>query len=178
VAGKIQRGLLSLVILAHIVAVGLWNLPDCALRKRLGGWAPFYMMPTGQWQHWGMFAPEPFRETVMLEAQARDARGDYHIHTFPRMADKPFHVAFLGYRHSKFMHNMALEDNVAQREFAARHAVRSWNLPAEAFPVELDLYYKAWRPAALGDPPHEEARAPEIQMLQAYKFPTIEDVQP
>lgn len=169
---------ISIFLLFHVASVVAWNLPESALKQKLGALPALYLLPTGQWQHWGMFAPEPLRETLALEVQARDARGVLHAYRFPRMADKSVTEAFLGYRHSKFTHNMAPETAVGYREFAARHAVRSWNLPETAFPVELDLYYQVWRPTAIGEPAAEADATPQIQYLQSYRFPTSKDVEP
>jgi hypothetical protein len=174
----LARLALSLFLLVHLAALLLWNMPACALQKQASGWVAHYLMPTGQWQQWGMFAPEPLRETLALEVAGRDAQGVVHTYKFPHMAGKPVEVAFLGYRHSKFSHNMIPETAVAYREFAARHAVRSWNLPPEAFPVELDLYYQMRRPAQIGEPPADPNAPPEIRFLQAYRFPTREEVEP
>lgn len=174
----LKRAGLSLLIAAHLAAVLIWNLPECALRERVGSWPAAYMLPTGQWQHWGMFAPEPLRETVVLEAQARDAQGAFHTYTFPRMADKSVAEAFFGYRHSKLAHNMAPETAKAYREFAARHAARSWELPPEAFPLDMDLYYKVWAPAAPGEPAADLSAPPTLNVLQAYRFPNQADVLP
>lgn len=169
---------LSAFLLFHCAAVVVWNLPESALKQRLSGWADYYMLPTGQWQHWGMFAPEPLRDTLALEAQARDAQGTIFLYKFPRMADKPVHEAFWGYRHSKFSHNMLSETAKGYREFAARHAARSWNLPAASFPIDLDLYHNMWHPADIGQPPLDPARPPEIHFLQAYRFASKQDLQP
>lgn len=175
---RIARIGISVFLLVHLAAIATWNMPDCALKERIGSWPAPYMMPTGQWQHWGMFAPEPLRETLALEAQARDARGVVRAYAFPRMAEQPVERAFLGYRHSKFSHNLLGDTAIAYREFAARHVVRSWELPDEAFPVDLDLYYKVWTPAPPGEPAADPNEPPSLRAIQSYRFPTREDVQP
>lgn len=175
---RLVRFGISLFLIFHLAAVVVWNMPDSALKQRIGQWPAPYMLPTGQWQHWGMFAPEPLRETLALEAQARDARGIVHAYAFPRMAEVPVHQAFLGYRHSKFSHNLLADTAVAYREFAARHAVRSWNLPPEAFPVDLDLYYRVWTPSPPGEPAADALAPPSLRVIQTYRFPAAEDVRP
>ncbi len=175
---RLARLALSAFLLVHLAAILVWNLPESALKQRIGSWAGSYLLPTGQWQHWGMFAPEPLRETLALEAQARDSQGIIHIYKFPRMADRPVAAAFSGYRHSKFSHNLLAETAVAYREFAARHAARSWNLPAASFPLDLDLYHNMWRPAEIGQPPADPSRPPEIRFLQAYRFASPQDLLP
>jgi hypothetical protein len=169
---------LSAVILAHLAAVALWNLPGGnPLRQQLAPYVGYYLLPTGQWQYWGMFCPDPVRDTHAAEAAVRDSQGMIHTYQFPRMADKSVWDASWGFRHSKFLHNLAPEAAVAYREFAARHAARALDLPPEAYPIEMDLYYKRWRTPPLGTAPDLLA-PPDIVVLRSYRFPAIEDVQP
>lgn len=174
----LKRVALSALILMHLAAVFIWSLPECALRTRLSGWCEPYLLMTGQWQHWGMFAPDPTRDTMALEAAGRDARGTIHTHVYPRAADLPMWEAALKYRHSKFAHNMGPEQAIAYREFAARHAVRMWDLPEEAFPVELDLYYRTWRSRRLDEPEPEFEQPPVLEVIQAYRFDARAEVEP
>jgi hypothetical protein len=174
----LRRAALSALIAAHLIAVVAWLLPPCALRERVAPAVAPYLLATGQWQHWGMFAPEPARDTLALEVMARDAFGRIHSHAFPRMADRPVLQAALGYRHSKLTYNMGAPEAVAYREYIARHAARSWNLPPEAFPLDLDLFHKVWPSAPLGQPEADPLAEPNLVMLQAYRFPTPGDVQP
>jgi hypothetical protein len=174
----IPRIALSILLTAHLIAVLAWLMPPCALRDRIAPLVGPYLLATGQWQHWGMFAPDPARDTLATEIMARDAWGRIHQYQFPRMADKPVLEAAWGYRHSKLTYNLAAPEAVAYREFLARHALRSWRLPPEAFPVDLDLYHKVWPSARLGEPPADPQSEPLIVMLQAYRFPTAEDIWP
>lgn len=174
----LQRAALSAFLAFHLVGVIAWLMPPCAIRDRVAPVVGPYLLGTGQWQHWGMFAPEPARDTLATEIQARDARGLLHSYRFPRMAEKPVIEAALGFRHSKLTYNLGAPDAVAYREFIARHAVRSWALPPEAFPVDLDLYHKVWPSAPFGQPEADPLDEPTVVMLQAYRFPTPEDVRP
>ena len=94
---RIKRLAVSVFLVGHIAAVVLTNLPDCPLRRSLGGlWVDAYLMPTGLWQGWGMFAPEPTKDTLTLEATVLDARGLIHKFAFPRMMDQSAWAGFCG----------------------------------------------------------------------------------
>lgn len=175
---NLRRLGLSAFILAHLAAVVLWNLPDCALRDRLAGWTAYYLMPTGQWQGWDMFAPDPVRDTVALRAVVRDARGMLHNYDFPRMADRSRWEALWGFRHSKFASNLASDKAVAYREFAARHVLRALGLPPAAYPADVELYYQLWRTPPIGVEPDPTPPPPEHVVLQLYRFPTFAEAQP
>lgn len=175
---RIGRLVLSVVLLAYLGALVLWNLPSSALRERFGLALAFVFFPTGLWQQWGMFAPDPMADTVALEGDARDARGMRHSYRFPAMAGVPVMQALLGYRHSKFAHNMAPAEGVAYREFAARHVVRALALPPEAFPVDVDLSYRVWRGGMPGLEPTDEMTPPEHVLLQSYRFPNWQEARP
>lgn len=175
---RIGRLVLSLCLGAHLVSLLIWNLPASALRDRFVAWPARYFFPTGLWQHWGMFAPDPIRDTIALEAEARDARGMRHLYRFPAMADVPVVQASLGYRHSKLSHNMVPADAVAYREFAARHVLRALDLPTEAFPVEVDLIHKIWRSGTPDEGPQDQMSPPERALLQKYLFPTWSEARP
>jgi hypothetical protein len=169
---------LSLIFALHLGALFIWNLPPSALRDRFISWPAHYFLPTGLWQHWGMFAPDPILDTIALEAEARDAHGMRHSYSFPAMAGLPVLQAALGYRHSKFAHILAPAEAVGQREFAARHVVRALSFPPEAFPVEVDLMHKIWRTGRPGDSPPDEMSPPERTLLQIYRFPNWQEARP
>ncbi len=175
---NLKRAALSALILAHLAAVLLWNLPECALRQRLAGWTAYYLLPTGQWQGWNMFSPDPVRETVALCAVVRDARGMFYNYDFPRMATRSRWEALWGFRHSKFVANLAPDSAVAYREFAARHILRDLGLPPRAFPADVELDYQLWPAPPLGSGPTDSTDPPQRMVLQVYRFPTFEEAQP
>src|SRR5262249_13634599 len=84
---RLKKSALSLFVVAHLGATVLWVLPACPLRERCWPVVSSYIMPTGMWQYWGMFAPDPMRDTLTLEAEALDVRGLRYGFTFPRLAD-------------------------------------------------------------------------------------------
>ena len=177
-AWTLKRLAISAFVLVHLAAVGLWNLPRCALTERFGGWTPYYMLPTGLWQHWGMFAPDPVRDTWALEAVVRDRSGIQRRFGFLRTAELSAWEGFWAYRHGKFLANMADKTGgPAFRELTARHAVRRLGLAAEDFPVEVELLYQVRTtppPGQSTDP----MMAPLPLTLDVYRFANPREAQP
>jgi hypothetical protein len=174
----LKRLALSAFVTAHIAAVILWNMPECALKSRLAGWTAYYFLPSGQWQCWDMFSPDPLRDTVELEALVRDSRGRLHRFAFPRLADKSVLEAAWGYRHPKYAASLASEGCVLQREYAARYVLRKLGLAPDAYPADIELYYNV-RPTPLpGAPADEPSLPPEHITLQTYRFPSFEETLP
>lgn len=173
-----KRWAISAFLLVHIGAVTIWNLPPCAIRSRGVEWSARYLLPLGLWQHWGMFAPNPATATAVLEAAVVDNQGLLHRFAFPTMHNRSPWQAIWGYRHSKFSANLGGEEFRVLREMAARHVVRTMDLPAEDFPVVVQLFYNVRETPAPGDPPADPAEAPKIAVIDTYRFPNPAEVQP
>lgn len=175
-----KRLAISAFLIAHLGAIVLVNLPDCSLRRKLGNrWVDAYLNPTGQWQAWGMFGPEPPHDTITLEAVTRDARGIVRRYAFPRMMDASRWEGFRGgFRHSKFANTLAETTASANREFAARYVVRALKLRAEDFPVDVQLVYQVWPTSPPEAPADEPPSAPWQSVIETYNFPTLAEALP
>jgi hypothetical protein len=148
---------ISAFVTAHLGAVAVWILPPCPLKGRLLPYLAYYMLPLGQWQYWGML----------------------HTFAFPQESTLTPWQAFWHYRHSKYASNFSLTDEfIANREFGARHAVRALRLPAEAFPVEVQLYYQVRPTPPPGGPPADPMTPPVTSPIKTYRFPTLQEVMP
>ena len=123
-----------------------------------------------------MFAPNPARDSLQLEAEIIDSKGMRHRHEFTRLADASWYHAFPRYRHFKFAYNIALDEFAASRKFVARHAVRSLNLSEDAFPVQVALSYEVTSAppdgVAVRDP---MAKKPSV-MIDTFEFETSKEV--
>src|SRR5262249_3449931 len=85
--GTARRLLISAFLVFHIAATLVWVMPVCPIRVACAPWFAPYMLPTGLWQYWGMFAPDPMRETATLDAEVIDAHGIQARHSFLRLTD-------------------------------------------------------------------------------------------
>src|SRR4051794_19513439 len=170
-----RRLLISAFVVLHMAATLVWVMPPCPIRQRLIVASSRYLFPLGLWQAWAMFAPDPLRETVTLEAVATDAQGLRYGYAFPKLAQEPRWKIVPKFRHPKY--TLYVAEDKALREFAARHVVRQLGLPADVFPVDVQLFYQvrpAPPPGHLADP----MTAAQPQLVGSYRFPSLGEVRP
>jgi hypothetical protein len=158
-----RRLAISAFLLFHLGMTGVWLCPQCPIRMRFAPWAQYYMLPTGLWQYWGMFAPDPIRNTVMLDAEVIDRDGLRYGFAFPRLEGFNWWQGIPRFRYSKYAANLASEEFQLPREFAARHVVRCLNLPASVFPVAVHLMYEV-RPT-----PSPNSESPTVDPMNPTK---------
>jgi hypothetical protein len=163
----------------HLAALIAWNLPECALKRAIVPWALYYMLPTGLWQHWGMFAPNPVRDSVAFEAIVQDRHGMLRSVAFPRLVDLPVHEGALKYRHGKFTAMVGQQESGAAREFVARHVARTSGIEPADYPVTVQLLYQVWpsNPPGGGEV-DRMARGPLPHVLGTYYFPNEREALP
>jgi hypothetical protein len=174
---RLKQLAISVFLLGHLAALAVWNMPICTIRDRLVPVFKYYMCPLGLWQNWAMFAPEPLKNSVTVQAIAVDKNGIMYEYAFPKMADFSWLEGVTRVRHSKFSANVGAEGYAEYREVAARHVVRSLNLPPDLFPVDVELQYLvkvASPPGKVPDP----MEMPVVHPIKAYRFPTWEEARP
>ncbi len=91
------------------------------------------------------------------------------------MADVSLGKAMWGFRLSKHMYNFDFDEHVAIRQVGAKHAVRQLDIPADSFPVEVELIYHL-KPIPA---PGEEVKPLELaaqKTIERYKFPSRGEV--
>jgi hypothetical protein len=152
-AWKARKWGLSTFCIAQITATVIWCLPACPVKAAALPWLEFYMMPTGQWQYWGMFAPDPATNSFTLEADVVDSRGLRATFAFPRLADYSLLGGVARFRHSKYAANLNDSFATVERELAARYVVRQLGIPESAFPVDVNLIYQLRVTPPPGGPP-------------------------
>ncbi len=171
-----RRGAISAFLLFHLSALAIWNMPACEVRSRCQGALSYYMLPTGLWQYWGMFAPDPMTQTVIAEAMARDAQGKIHRYAFPKLADYSSLGRIPRFRYSKFTCNLKESAMPEHRELAVRHAIRQMNLTENEFPLHVELNYLLWQAPPPGSPPVDPMTPPTQQLIAAYKYDSLAEV--
>jgi hypothetical protein len=172
-----RRLIASAFVLFHLSAICVWTIPPCVIKDRLAPVYKYYVLPTAMWQWWAIFAPDPIRNTIVLDAEIVDVKGMRHIFEFPRLADLPWWQKIPRYRQPKFSNNMTVPEYFGQRKSTARHAVRQMDLKPDAFPLFVSLYYRVKdtpAPGATADP----MVPPRIEMIERFEFASIEEVRP
>jgi len=172
------RAVISAFVLFHLSALMIWTMPPCQIKERFSAPYNFYVLPLGIWQWWAIFAPDPIRNTVALDAEVIDAKGMRHIHEFPRIGDLPWYRKLARYRQPKFTVNMNDQEFARQREFAARHAVRQLDLGEESFPVTVSLYYQVKVSPPPGTWVPDPMERPHMEVIARYQFASLKEVRP
>jgi len=174
-----RRLLVSAFVLFHLSAVCVWTLPGCYIKDHVQEFYRYYVLPTGMWQWWAIFAPDPVRNTCTLDAEVVDAKGMRHIFEFTRIAELPWWQKITRYRQPKFVNNMANPEYAMSRPFTARYALRQTELKPDAYPLFVSLYFN------VKDTPEPGAKAvadpmapPRIQMIERFEFASLEEVKP
>lgn len=175
---RLKRLAISAFLLVHIAAVVLWNLPACELRRRLDFWTPYYILPLGLGQVWDMFAPEPMKPTMELEAVVDDNQGISHTFSFLHMIDVPPWERFLHVRDSKLTAGMLHPSMRQHRMMLARHVVRSLDLADSDYPLLLEFRYQVRAPAPVGAPADAAPPPPTVHVLARYRFEDPREAQP
>ena len=148
-----RRLIVSAFVFFHLSAIV--RLDDSSLLyqgSRPGLFTGITSCRRGMWQWWAIFAPDPVRDTVVLDAEIVDAKGMRHIFEFPRLADLPWWQKMPRYRQPKFVGNMSVSEYFATRKFVARYAVRQMELRARGVsPVGEPLLQDQGYAASRGD---------------------------
>lgn len=173
-----QKWLVSAFVFCHLSALVVWLLPRCPIRDRLSKPISYYLFPTGQWQYWLMFSPNPPTAVLTLDAVAVDAQGIRHEFLFPRIDGLSFLETLPRFRHPKFAANLHLDEYEAERVFAARHVLRNLALPAASYPVNVQLTYMVRQIAPFGTATGSPLEPAEPVTLGSYWFANASEVRP
>lgn len=116
----------------HVVWITLYCLPQPAPAVREGraqgslseqflawserttksGVMKHYMLSTGMWQYWDMFAPDPLSLDYYVQAQIQFESGEVVTEDFPRVYTLPIPAKYPAERHRKFIERAHLEENL------------------------------------------------------------------
>jgi hypothetical protein len=173
-----RRWALSAFVLFHLSAIVMWTMPFCAFKTQFQSPYRFYVLPLGMWQWWAIFAPDPIRHTIVLNAEVVDAHGMRHNFEFPRIAELPWWQKYGRYRNPKFTANMMIDEYKVHRTFTARHAVRQLGLGEEAFPVYVGLYIEVKDSPPPGTGVADRMAPARVEVLDRFQFASLKEVRP
>jgi hypothetical protein len=177
-----QRWVISAFVLFHLSALMMWTMPNCVIKERCQAPYYYYMLPTGLWQWWAIFAPDPIRSTLVLNAEVLDAQGMRHVYEFPRIGELTWWQKYGHYRNPKFTANMLNGEFKGHRPFTARHAVRELikqgRLREESFPILVSLYTDVKDSPPPGTGVSDPMATPRVEVVERFEFATIKEVRP
>ena len=127
-----KRALISTFLLFHIVAILSWSLPlNSLLIMRVKEKVTPYMLWSGLFQVWDMFAPEPPMLNSYLEAELIFQNGATALWKFPKMQDMGFAERYFKERHRKWANErLRLDVNAVLWPDASRYIARLYANPA------------------------------------------------
>jgi hypothetical protein len=137
--------LVTAFILWHLFALLIWNMPaQSNLAGRSMTVVRPYMTGTGLMQGWVMFAPDPYRLDVSVEARVAYSDGAVRSWYFPRMAKLSYAARYNKERWRKYVEVMHQDAWSILWPPAARYAARVNDDRPGARPVSVELV-RHWR---------------------------------
>lgn len=100
-----------------------------------------YLLPTGFWQYWDMFAPDPAQTDFWCDAEVTFLNGSKQIFDYPHMKVMSLSEKFISERHRKFFERVNMDTNqmmYLRAPFAQSIAFRSATDPKDP-PVKVVL---------------------------------------
>ena len=158
VFGKAKRVAINVFLIFHLVAITCWCMPApdalvSAIRERI---AP-YMLWSGLFQAWDMFAPQPKNANTWVEAIVLYADGNTGVWKFPRMEQLSLSERYIKERYRKYTDNLKEDPFAALWPDAARKIARLNNTGPS--PVRMVLLVRHWASII----PGSEVASPENQ---------------
>jgi hypothetical protein len=150
-----REAVISGVILFHLLALVIWCFDMQAVpRTRIGMGLARYMVFSGLYQGWDMFAPDPLSVNSYLEADITYWDGRMQVWRFPRPQDVGYFDRMFTERYRKWANErLRDDDNAALWPDAARYIARLNNNPKNPpATVSLVRYWSEIAPPGSGRP--------------------------
>lgn len=143
-AGEVRRAIVNVFIMFHVAAILATCLPIQSLivsnfKERVRP----YMLASGLFQNWDMFAPDPLKLNIRVDAEITYANGETRTWKFPRMDELGYVERYFRERYRKYSTEYLRVDTYAGlRPDAARYIARLNNQPSNP-PVTVSLF-RSW----------------------------------
>lgn len=123
---RLPKAVISAFIFFHLVAIFFWAVPlNTLLRTAFNERISPYMIWSGLWQSWDMFAPNPRITNIYLEAEITLQDGQQRIWKFPRMDELGLVKRYFQERYRKWANdNVRLDINARLWPDIARYIAR------------------------------------------------------
>lgn len=166
----ISRALISVFIIFHAVVFAAWTAPlNFPLIDKFRALVRPYMIYTGLFQAWNMFAPDPLRLNSYLEAEVRFANGEIKLWQEPRMDQLGLIGKYYKERYRKYMNeHLRLDEQADLWPDAARHIARMYDTDKSNPPMSVRLV-RHWS-EMLPPGPHGEYRSAPWTEYTYFKY--------
>jgi hypothetical protein len=139
-----KRLAISAFLLFHLIAIASWALPlNSLLNDQVRSVVRPYMLWSGLFQAWGMFAPDPMNQNIYVDAEVTFRDGSTRLLPFPRMQELGYVDRYFKERYRKFVTEyLRLDSHSALWPDAARFVARANRNPSNP-PVSVRLI-RSW----------------------------------
>jgi len=139
-----KRLAISAFLLFHLMAAVSWSLPlNSLLNDRFRDLIRPYMLWSGLFQAWGMFAPDPITLNSYVDAELTFRDGSKQMWSFPRMNEISYVDRYFKERYRKFSTEyLRMDSHSALWPDAARYIARANRNPGNP-PVSVRLI-RSW----------------------------------
>lgn len=135
-----RKAVISVFIVFHLSAFFVWSMPEAnQLTRAFSSLIRGYMMRTGLWHGWAMFAPNPTSVNAYIDAKVHLRNGETLLWTAPRieLAEPADRNGMERWNQWRFA--LRLDHNAVIREDAARYVARLHRDPNNP-PVRIELW--------------------------------------
>ncbi len=141
---RVRRMAISAFLLFHLIAITFWAVPlSSPLVVAFRGLIRPYMIWSGLFQSWDMFAPAPQSVNAWVQAAVIMRDGQIHPWNFPRMEQLGYLERYHKERYRKFAENIPDRKYSAVWPDVAKHAARSFNNTANPPEIVMLIQYFA-----------------------------------
>jgi hypothetical protein len=138
-----RRILINAFLLFHIVAITCWCIPlNSTLLSECRALIRPYMLWSGLFQTWNMFAPVPKRLNAYIEASVILTDGQVQTWPFPRMEKLGYFERYRKERYNKFAENLREDAKSGLWPDAARYVARLYKNPSN--PPKIIVFVRYW----------------------------------
>jgi hypothetical protein len=129
---RVPHVAVNIFILFHLIAITAWALPvNFSAVRDLREIIRPYMLWTGLYQSWDMFAPNPKSIDAYIKAVVFTQDRHMKVWTFPRMEELSFRERYPKERYRKFAEMLPDQKNEALWPGVAAHVARLFNNPID-----------------------------------------------
>lgn len=126
------KTIVSIFILFHLIAITCWAFPwNLPVVRDVRELVRPYMLWTGLFQSWDMFAPNPKETNSFVRAVVFTSDRHIKVWNFPRMEELGFGKRYEKERYRKFSEEIENPRNEALLPDVASHVARQFNNPSD-----------------------------------------------
>lgn len=164
IAARFRRVAINVFLVFHLIAITCWTLPlNSPLIDAFRSCVRPYMVWTGLFQSWDMFAPLPKTDNSYLQATVITRDGQIHTVSLPRMEQLTLPQKYFKERYRKFAEIVESKTNSALWPDFARHLARPFNNPTN--PPEIVLLIRYWSDIP---PPGDQDKKPKPELAHIF----------